>query len=95
MRFGSRLNSKLDKSIVKIAWFRETNPTVYSVLTNSQNCKTALSVHDNWTELWPKLRQYPRHLILVNYSLMTAQINPNFLGPYMSKLGLDLIGVIP
>ena len=42
MRLRSRPNSKLDKSIVHVAWFRETNPTVHSVLTNSQNCKMTL-----------------------------------------------------
>ena len=42
MRLGSRPNSKLDKSIVHVAWFCETNLTVHSVLTNSQNCKMVL-----------------------------------------------------
>ena len=42
MRLGSRPNSKLGESIVHVAWFRETNPMVQSVLTNSQNCKMVL-----------------------------------------------------
>ena len=68
------------------AQFREMNPTVHSVLENFQNCKTAIFGARRQTRTPAKLfRQRPRHLILINYSLMTAQINPDFPDPYKTR----------